>query len=418
VSLAQEAAAVRAAPEVERNARDRFIAEAILYRQRAMQRRAWPKLAFLAAAAAVAVAAWVMRTPALTYEVRGGSSLDSPYVGAQAGSPAEIMFSDGSQVQADPGARLRIDDKQDNGARVFLERGVANARIAHHTRTHWVFLAGPFEVHVTGTKLTLGWDPIKEELDLTLHEGSVEVRGPLGRKPIAVRAGQRLVAQLRDRTMLTEQVSSATGSPDANGQVGTADESERADKAETAPEARVEERGAKALASNSALAAHTTKGQAAHRDSWQSLVMRGEFELVIAAAQSKGVDACLESCSAQDLRALADAARYANRVELAEQCLLGLRQRFSDSGSSHAAAFLLGRTSESRGNTSKAQQWYERYLEESPDGEFAADALAGKMRAVVAQHGKAAARPLALEYLRRYPDGVHAISARRIAGPH
>jgi TolA-binding protein len=321
------------------------------------------------------------------------------------------MFSDGSRVQADPGARLRIDDKQDNGARVFVERGVATARITHHTHSHWLFVAGPFEVHVTGTKLTLGWDPIKEELDLTLHEGSVEVRGPLGRKPISVRAGQRLVAQLRDRTMLTEQVSSAATAPDANGQNGAAE-------AEAVPEPRTDEHvGAKALAASNALAPRA-KGQAAHRDSWQGLVMRGEFELVIAAAQAKGVDACLENCSAQDLRALADAARYANRVELAEKCLLGLRQRFSGSGSSQAAAFLLGRTSESRGNTSKAQQWYERYLEESPDGEFAADALAGKMRAEVTLRGKAAARPLALEYLRRYPDGVHAISARRIAGPH
>jgi TolA-binding protein len=155
-----------------------------------------------------------------------------------------------------------------------------------------------------------------------------------------------------------------------------------------------------------------------HRDSWQTLVMHGEFEAVVAAANEKGLQTCLSACSAPELRALADAARYTNRVDLAEQCLLALRQRFADSGQSQAAAFLLGRTGESRGRTASAQHWYEVYLAESPDGEFAADALAGRMRTVAAARGNAAARSLAREYLRRYPDGVHATSASRIAGPN
>ena len=143
--------------------------------------------------------------------------------------------------------------------------------------------------------------------------------------------------------------------------------------------------------------------------------MRGEFDAVIAVATAKGIGGCLESCPADDLRALADAARYTKRVELAETCLLALRKRFADSAQGAGAAFLLGRTLESRGRNAKAEPWYERYLRESPEGEFASDALAGRMRVVAALRGKAAARGLAIEYLRRYPDGVYASSAQRIA---
>jgi len=117
-----------------------------------------------------------------------------------------------------------------------------------------------------------------------------------------------------------------------------------------------------------------------------------------------------------DLRSLADAARYTSRNDLAERSLVALRQRFSGSGQSAAAAFLLGRTYESSGQLAAAQRWYETYYSESPDGEFAAEALAGKMRAVATSRGSSAAKPIALEYLSRYPKGVHVKTARKIAG--
>ena len=155
---------------------------------------------------------------------------------------------------------------------------------------------------------------------------------------------------------------------------------------------------------------------AARRDSWQSLVSHGRFKSVVEAAESRGVESCLSSCSLGDVRALADAARYTGRSELAERSLLAIRQRASAGSQRSAAAFLLGRSSESRGQVSSASTWYDTYLSESPSGEFAADALAGKMRITVRMQGTAAARPLAMQYLQRYPNGVHADSARKIVG--
>ena len=154
----------------------------------------------------------------------------------------------------------------------------------------------------------------------------------------------------------------------------------------------------------------------ARADSWQSLVSRGRFQSVVEAAEARGVDSCLSACSLGDVRALADAARYTGRFDVAEKSLLAIRQRASAGGQRSAAAFLLGRTSESRGQMSVASTWYDTYLSESPNGEFAADALAGKMRVTVRTQGTAAARPLAMQYLQRYPNGVHADTARKIAG--
>jgi len=111
---------------------------------------------------------------------------------------------------------------------------------------------------------------------------------------------------------------------------------------------------------------------------------------------------------------LSDAARYTGKSDLAEQSLRALRTRFGRAPEGHAAAFLLGRLRESQGANSDAKTWYDTYLHESPGGAYAAEALAGKMRAVLKTDGSAAAEPLAQEYLKRYPTGVHAGTARGI----
>ena len=123
---------------------------------------------------------------------------------------------------------------------------------------------------------------------------------------------------------------------------------------------------------------------------------------------------CLATCDAADLSALADAARYVGRTDLAEQALLSLRTRFAQ-GAGTRAAFLLGRLHESRGDAAGARRWYETALNEAAGGTFAAEALAGKMRSVKALEGPDAARRLAREYLQRYPTGVDAKTAKQIA---
>jgi TolA-binding protein len=135
---------------------------------------------------------------------------------------------------------------------------------------------------------------------------------------------------------------------------------------------------------------------------------------VIAKASERGTNDCKASCSASELRALADAARYTGRSTLAEGALQALRTRYGSAKEGRTAAFLLGRIYEARGSMSQAERAYAAYLRELPSGELAAEALAGQMRAVLALSGRSAAEPIARRYLAIYPNGVHAQTARGI----
>jgi hypothetical protein len=412
--LARELSTAPVSSEVHEEGRNRIMA---LAASRQFPRKAVPTatkvaVSVFAAAAAFAVVFWsATRVRPITYEIAGGSGFESGYLSASPDRSAIIRFSDGSAIDAAPGTRLRVDSTQNDGARVLLERGTADARIHHGKTSSWLFVAGPFEVKVVGTHFNLAWDPSKEEVDLTLDEGAVELRSPLGQGPFVVRKGQKFHASLLTRSVRME---------DANALTASSTESTRESPAASAQESATDSRTApgdeSSAPANPNSPANTLKSSGLKHDSWQAWVSQGRFQSVVEAAESRGIEGCLSSCSLSDVRALADAARYTGRSDLAERSLLAIRQRAGAGTQRSAAAFLLGRSSESRGQVGPASTWYDTYLSESPNGEFAADALAGRMRVTVRTQGTTAARPLAMQYLQRYPNGVHADAARKIAG--
>jgi len=115
---------------------------------------------------------------------------------------------------------------------------------------------------------------------------------------------------------------------------------------------------------------------------------------------------------ATELAALADAARYRRRDDVARRALLAERARFPRSARARDAAFLLGRLEETSGGGVRALEWYDRYLQEAPLGAYASEALARKMTATARVQGPRAAREVAATYLRRFPNGSYAASAR------
>jgi hypothetical protein len=123
----------------------------------------------------------------------------------------------------------------------------------------------------------------------------------------------------------------------------------------------------------------------------------------------------LEKASSDDLFAVADAARYRRRMDLARAALLAVKKRFPGSSRALDAAFLLGRVEEAneRGLV-KAVAWYDEYLRRAPRGTYAAEALGRKMTLTNKLEGAEQARPLAEEYLRRFPNGSYAGSARAL----
>jgi hypothetical protein len=363
-------------------------------------------------ALAALVALFVLRLRPLSYDVRGARS-DGPYIGAPATTPVTIAFADGSSIEGAPGSRLRVDETRGSGARVLVERGHATVHVAHRTGSAWNFVAGPFDVHVTGTRFDLSWDPSGETLELRLYEGSVEVRGPLAEAPIAVRAGQRFRADLGTRSMTVNEVAAEVATAVALPRAAESANGEEP-KGAVAPTANGEAPSPAATE----LAPARPAPVPTQSEPWSTLVARGQFETVVAKAGERGTRDCEASCGAADLRALADAARYTGRSAMAERALKALRGRFGSSKEGRSAAFLLGRLAEAGGSASEAGRWYDTYLAELPGGDLAAEALAGKMRTVMATSGKAAAEPVARKYLSLYPNGVHAQTARGIvAGP-
>src|SRR5438105_6195889 len=129
-ALARDAASSPVDPAVHHAKRDRILAISAAEKYRRPRRgRAVVAFAF-AAVLAAGIAIW-LRPRALRYEVVGGSGLESPYVSAPPQSPVDLRFSDGSEVRADAGSRLRVDETYINGARVMLEEGATVSHVVH-----------------------------------------------------------------------------------------------------------------------------------------------------------------------------------------------------------------------------------------------------------------------------------------------
>jgi hypothetical protein len=147
---------------------------------------------------------------------------------------------------------------------------------------------------------------------------------------------------------------------------------------------------------------------------WSGRVAKGDFAGVVADAERRGLDTAVAEASAAELAALADAARYTKRPQLALKVLLALRARFAGSDPAKDAAFFLGRLAETApGRPASALDWYDTYLRESPGGLYASETL-GREMTLLADSAPARARKVARAYLERFPQGPQAGLARSL----
>ncbi|WP_438010090.1 FecR domain-containing protein [Sorangium sp. So ce321] len=396
----------------------------------------WPALAerprwglALAGAAALAVALVVL-WPArrLDYAVEGAPVAAGGYISAAAGDEARLRFTDGTTVALSPGSALRVAEVEATGARMLLEHGRASLRVTPRPKARWSVEAGPFAVLVTGTAFDVSWTRGDGTLRVDLHEGSVTVRGPLAPDGLPLRAGQRLVARMHEGDVQISSADAASAAAPAQGGPSSAQAAQPGGEEKTigpgdvAPDdagaARPEgSRAEGAPAGPSPDGSGAAADGAAAAPSWAKRVAAGDFRSVLAEAEQRGLGGVLERGSLDDLVALADAARYARRGDVAQRALTATRKRFPGTSHGKAAAFLLGRMVDDGGSPSAAVAWYDAYLAESPGGPFAAEALGRKMVAVERTGGRAAARPLAELYLKRHPRGAHAPVASDLMKP-
>jgi len=148
---------------------------------------------------------------------------------------------------------------------------------------------------------------------------------------------------------------------------------------------------------------------------WAARVASGAFRGVVTDADALGVERCLTQAPSSALAALADAARYVRRPDLARRALLAERRRFPDTTDAHNAAFLIGRLADDAdGDPREALLWYERYLGEAEHGTYAAEVLGRKMLALDRLGRTGEARAAAAAYLAAFPEGPHAARATRL----
>jgi hypothetical protein len=346
--------------------------------------------------------AQVSEPPVAVSRIDGGTELEGGYLAQSGAVGVKVIFSEGSTFALTPGARGRLRSVARDGAHLAVEHGTASLEITQ-SRTHrWLVEAGPFLVTVKGTVFTVSWDPASERFELRLRHGRVVVSGPVVNGGIALEAGQRLVVSLpRAETLITRE---------PPGEVAPApiDVAALAPAPPSAAPRRAPSTAARPASASPAKGARTRR--------WAADLASGNWDRILADADGDGIDATLEHADREELFALAAAARYRRRTDLARSALMAERRRFPREARSLDALFLLGRVEElrERGTAAQAIAWYDEYLNQAPTGPYAAEALGRKMILTNDAAGPERARSIAREYLLRFPTGSHAGAAHAL----
>lgn len=337
----------------------------------------------------------------LSYSVHGGRLDATGALETNGTKHATVTFSDGTTLAFRDGARGRLKSVSEHGARVALS-GKVDIEVVHWRGAHWLFDAGPFLITVRGTAFTAEWSEIDQRLEIALRTGAIAVSGPLSDEAISLRAGQRLLISAREKEVRIRDIDD-TLQPSVPPAITSG------------PETPVEEQPASEGAAQPVGPSASAPSRAAA--SWVNELAAGNFAVILQQAERRGLDAALAEVSSAELAALADAARYSRRDDVARRALLTQRRRFPRSARANDAAFLLGRLEEATQQPELALTWYSRCLDESPHGTYVSEALGRKMTLVQRVHGAARAVPIAEEYLRRFGSGTYAAAARALIRP-
>ncbi len=347
----------------------------------------------------------------LTFMTEGEQARRGGRVTAPNHESENVAFSDGSQLTLKPGSSLRVRETDAHGAMVILEEGNLDSSVTHQQDSRWSIFAGPYEVRVVGTQFSTSWEPSTQSISVVLHQGTVQVLGKGIDELVELKPGQRF-----DATAGGSGWAVRANENQRSSDLTTADELPAADPADSpnasdagAPDSSPQR---PQLDRKTASAQPPAKPQPAHPKSWADWVAEGKFEQVLAKAKRRGIGSCLSSCSIGELRALADAARYSGHFKTAQAALKRIRSR--STSEAPRASYLLGSIQEAQGRSAGALEWYSKYLAEAPSGGFAAEARAGRMRALLSLGRTEAAKAAAREYLRAHPTGVGEKTARQI----
>jgi len=362
----------------------------------------------LAAAALVGVITLVARRPwrASPQTFYVGTEHAPGRLGEWVAAPSErevrLSFDDGSVLDVLQNARVRVTGADTDGATVVLERGRLTVAVVHRSGTRWRVDVGPFQVHVTGTRFDVGWQPELERLTLTMREGSVLIGGATLGKGRRVAAGETVT--LSPKPLVPERLPAEVRDDGAGAVRGRAVEA----PAETTSALPAVETSSLAVSHRSAPAARPSVVN------FRELARDNQYERALAAAEHAGFEQICATASDSDLLLLGDTARLAGAPARGQQAYDAVRRRFPGASAAQAE-FLLGRLAfEARSAYADAARYFALSLLEAPAGPFAREA-AGRLFESLDRSGDAAgARAAAQRYLERYPEGPHASLARAL----
>jgi hypothetical protein len=319
--------------------------------------------------------------PAVAVAVPAGDWLSTT-----AGVAEERKFDDGSVVRLESESSARVQFVEAKGGLVHLDRGAVKLKVHHRDGSTWRVAAGPYEVEAIGTEFVVDWVANRDKpLRVSVTEGTVAVRGPAFRGTRFVSAHQMVEVASPENAASAASAAQLTPVPvDSLSPEAAAD----------APREETE--------------ATATSPHVRNEPTWRALEASGKYAEAVKAAERRGLSGVYQGGMADDLLALARAARFAGRMDVAREALTACRARFAGSQQAAMSAFLLGRSA----SGAQAAQWFSTYLKEQPSGALAREALGRLIEAYQAAGDRVSSRAAAERYLKSYPDGPHATLAR------
>jgi transmembrane sensor len=322
-------------------------------------RRARVRRALLASAALTSLVC------VAAFALRASPSSNGASRAASAAPPALIRLGDGSEIRVDPTAsEVRVVEEQPSRVRIEALRGRAHYSVVPHPGRSFEVASGSVTVRVVGTEFQV--ERRENKTFVEVSRGKVEVvwNGGAAREFLA--AGES--GSFPHRTEPTEM-----------------DEGQR-----SRDEVRAQ---SPSLAYRARVGSHD---------------FRGAYAIL-------SRHPALAGDTVKDLLVAADVARLSEHPAEAVAYLQRIVHEHPRDERAHQAAFTLGRTLSGLGRTKEAMNMFGRVRGDWPGNPLAEDALVRQAEAASALGDIAAARRLAGEYERDYPNGQRREEVRRHA---
>lgn len=318
---------------------------------------------------------------------------EGAWIQAATAKPTVLTFSDGSQMILSEHGRAQVQQLQAHTVAVKLTSGRLRSSIEQQGKTTWRVQAGGYQILVVGTVFVTDWQQHSNQLAVQCDRGVVQVSGErLGAGGMFVRAGQRAEIRPDQVTLVDVRAALPQAVVDAGSDGAALPKSVRQVRRETSP----------------------TRLTPAILEEWRTLATAGHYVAAMALARKTGIPRLLALSTPDDRLLFADMARLAGDAGLARRVLLELRHPQHAEVQSEAA-FRLGRLAwDSKRDYRAAAHWYELFLAEQPQSRLAPHAQGRLLIAYHALGQLARAQEVSRRYLQDHPDGPYAAAAQDV----